>query len=98
MGFEELSDLNQEAYDANIVYLRERYAEPATNGVSLNRVVAYLNDNHLLSAHIDTVNIHKALGKTDAFGRVQAKKEKMPLPELVKAVIHLKWAVDDAFD
>ena len=98
MGFEELSDLNQEAYDANIVYLRERYAEPATNGVSLNRVVAYLNDNHLLSAHIDTVNIHKALGNTDAFGRVQAKKEKMPLPELVKAVIHLKWAVDDAFD
>lgn len=98
MGFEELSDLNQESYDANIVYLRERYAEPATNGVSLNRVVTYLNDNHLLNAHIDTVNIRKALGNTDAFGRVQAKKEKMPLPELVKAVIHLKWAIDDAFD
>lgn len=98
MGFEELSDLNQEAYDANIVYLRDRYAEPATNGVSLNRVVTYLNDNHLLNVHIDTVNIRNALGNTDEFGRVQAKKEKMPLLELVKAVIHLKWAVDDAFD
>lgn len=98
MGFKRLSDINQEAYDVVIVYLRDRYAVPATNGVFLNRVVTYLNDNHLLNAHIDTVNIRKALGNTDAFGRVQAKKQKMPLPELVKAVIHLKWAVDEAFD
>lgn len=98
MGFKQLSDLNQDVYDAIIVYLRERYAEPATNGACLNRIVNYLNDNHLLSAHIDTVNIRKVLGNTDEFGRLQAKKEKMPLPELVKAVIHLKWAVDDLFD
>lgn len=98
MGFKQLSDINQEAYDALIVYLRGKYTEAATNGVSLNRVINYLNDYHLLSANIDTVNIRKALGNTDEFGRVQAKKEKMPLPELVKAVIHLKWAIDDKFD
>ncbi|ELL0571684.1 hypothetical protein Q6U63_000971 [Vibrio fluvialis] len=98
MGFKLLSDINQEAYDALIVYLGERYAEPATNGVGLNRVINYLNDYHLLSANIDTVNIRKAFGNTDEFGRVQAKKDKMPLPELVKAVIHLKWAVDERFD
>lgn len=97
-GFKQLSDINQRAYDALIAYLGERYAEPTTNGVSLNRVINYLNDCHLLSSNIDTVNICKALGNTDEFGRVQAKKEKMPLPELVKAVIHLKWAIDDRFD
>lgn len=97
-GFKQLSDINQDAYDALIVYLGERYAEPATNGMGLNRVINYLNDYHLLLTNIDTVNIRKALGNTDEFGRAQAKKEKMPLPDLVKAVIHLKWAVDDRFD
>ncbi|MCQ6463580.1 hypothetical protein NPN16_24750, partial [Vibrio parahaemolyticus] len=31
-------------------------------------------------------------------GRYWQKKKKMPLPELVKAIIHLKWALDDSFD
>ena len=98
MGLKQLSNMNQETYDAIIVYLRDRYAQPETNGVSLNRVVNYLNDYHLLSTYIDTANIRKVLGNTDEFGRVQAKKGKMPFPELVKAIIHLKWAVEDAFE
>jgi hypothetical protein len=93
-----LADINQDAYDATINYLKTRYAEPQSVGVSLNKAVNYLNDNHLLMAHIDTTNIRKALGNTDEHGNVLAKKAKMPLPELVKAVIHLKWAVDDNFD
>jgi hypothetical protein len=98
MSIERLSDINQDSYDATIVYLRERYAEPQTAGVRVNKVINYLNDNNLLIAHVDALNIRKVLGNTDEQGRVLAKKEKMPLPELVKAVIHLKWAVDDCFD
>ncbi len=89
MGFEQLSDIKQDTYDSVIVYLRERYREPATNGVSLNRIINYLNDNQLLNTHVDTLNIRKALGNIDEFGRVLAKNEKMPFPELVKAVISL---------
>lgn len=98
MEVEKLADINQDFYDATIIYLRDRYAEPASVGVCVNRVIDYINNNNLLKVHIDTQNIRKALGSTDEQGRVLAKKEKIPLPELVKAIIHLKWAVDDSFD
>ncbi|UUO24654.1 hypothetical protein FGD67_16570 [Colwellia sp. M166] len=98
MDVETLSQINQNLYDATIVYLREKYAEPETNGVLLNKTVKYLNECNLLNANVDTNVIRKVLGNADEYGRVLAKKEKMPLPELVKAIIHLKWAVDDNFD
>lgn len=98
MGINQLADINQDAYDATINYLRSRYKEPESVGVRLNKVVNYLNDSHLLAAHVDTTNIRKTLGKTDAYGNIVSKRDKMPFPELVKAVIHLKWAVDDNFD
>ena len=98
MKLEHLSDIDQDSYHATIVYLRDRYAEPESYGVKVNKVVSFLNDNNLLNAHIDTLNIRKSLGKTDEQGRLLAKKEKMPALELVKAVIHLKWAVEDSFN
>ena len=98
MNVESLSQITQDLYDATIVYLRDKYAEPASTGVLLNKTIKYLNEQHLLNANIDTKVIRKVLGNTDEYGRVLAKKEKMPLPELVKAIIHLKWAVDDNFD
>jgi hypothetical protein len=97
-GLEHLSDITQDTYHSTIVYLRDRYAEPAPYGVRVNKAVSFLNENNLLNAHIDTLNIQKSLGKTDEQGRVLAKKEKMPTLELVKAVVHLKWAVEDSFD
>lgn len=98
MNIEYLSQITQALYDATIVYLRDKYVEPASTGVLLNKTIKYLNEQHLLNANIDTKVISKALGNTDEYGRVLAKKGKMPLPELVKAIIHLKWAIDDKGD
>lgn len=98
MGIDKLSEIDQEAYDSTIAYLKDKYREPATNGGYLNRVVHYLNDSHVLNAYIDTQNIRKVLGNLSEYENTLAKKEKMPLPELVRAIIHLKWAVDDKFD
>ncbi|TOC83149.1 hypothetical protein CGJ76_23860, partial [Vibrio parahaemolyticus] len=98
MGIQELSELNQDSYDATIIYLRDRYTVSEPYGIKVNKVIKFLNDKNILNAHIDTHNIRKVLGNTDEYGKVLAKKNKMPLPELVKAIIHLKWAVDDSFD
>ena len=73
MEVEKLADINQDFYDATIIYLRDRYAEPASVGVCVNRVIDYINNNNLLKVHIDTQNIRKALGSTDEQGRVLAK-------------------------
>ena len=72
MNIETLSQINQNLYDATIVYLREKYAEPETNGVLLNKTVKYLNECNLLSANVDTKVIRKVLGNTDEYGRVLA--------------------------
>lgn len=98
MGVSCLTQINQNLYDQTLSYLRERYADPESCGVRLNKVIRYLNESHLLIANIDTKIIRKALGNTDSHGRVLAKKKKMPLPDLVRAIIHLKWSVDDKFD
>ena len=50
MNVESLSQITQDLYDATIVYLRDKYAEPASTGVLLNKTIKYLNEQHLLNA------------------------------------------------
>jgi hypothetical protein len=64
----------------------------------MNRLIHFMRDKLLLDGEINTVNIRKTLGRVDRFGRIIAKEKKLPLPELVSAVIHLKWAIEDNYD
>ena len=98
MGVKALSEIQQDIYDRTIMFLLERYDEAEGPGRALNRFIKFINENYLVDALIDTKNIRKTLGKVDEHGRKQVVKDKMPMPELVRAIIHLKWSVEDNYD
>lgn len=94
-GASSLLDIDQESYWRVIQKLAAKTsAEGAVHGV--NSFIEFLSQNHLLNGPIDTV-AGKTFRPADEYGRV-AKVDKMPLPELVKAVIGLKWAIADQWD
>lgn len=98
MGVGSISEITPDVYDQAIGYLPERYEDATGPGRAMNRLIRFANENNLLDAQIDTKNIRKTLGKVDEHGREQVVKDKMPLPELVRAIIHLKWRVEDQYD
>lgn len=96
-GVSDLEDIDQDSYDSAIRYIKERYVGGAGLCNTLNILIRYLSKNDLLIGPINTVRGGSHFKRTDEYGRV-ALAEKLPLPELVRAVIHLKWAIDDQWD
>lgn len=92
-----LTDINQDTYSRTLRYIEATFASGEGLCNNLNLLVKYLKANGLLSNSINVIR-GSALGqRTDEHGRV-ALEEKLPLPELVRAIIHLKWAVEDQWD
>ncbi|RMP23357.1 hypothetical protein [Pseudomonas coronafaciens] len=94
-GVLSLWDIDQVSYWRVLEKLAARTsAEGYVHGV--NSFIAFLAENELLIENIDIV-AGKTFRSADEYGRV-AKGDKMPLPELVKAVIGLKWAIAGQWD
>lgn len=94
-GVLSLLDIDQVSYWRVLETLAARTsAEGYVHGV--NSFVAFLAQNDLLIGPIDIIG-GKTFKRADEYGRV-AKGDKMPLPELVKAVIGLKWAIAGQWD
>lgn len=92
-----LADINQYAYDLAIQYIKGSYAVGEVLCNSLNMLVKFLKASHLLSEPINLVRSSKHFRSTDEYGNVAVEK-KLPMPELVRAIIHLKWAIDEQWD
>ncbi len=92
-----LDNINQDAYDRTIQYIRTTYAVGEGLCNCLNTLINYIKVNHLLCQPISTVRGCICFQRADKHGRVALEK-KLPLPELVRAIIHLKWAIEEQWD
>lgn len=95
-GAVNLQDLNQSSYMKTFGFLRSNYKSPAGVCRSLNIFIKFLFESFLVIQNFDLIGT-KDLQEKDRYGRV-ALERKLPLPELVKAIISLKWAVQEQWD
>ncbi|MFT6015094.1 MAG: hypothetical protein ACI809_000851 [Candidatus Azotimanducaceae bacterium] len=95
-GVVSLKDLNQSSYMGTFQYIQKRYKSPAGAARALNIFIKFVFDSALIVNNFDLIGT-KDLQATDQYGRV-ALGDKLPLPELVKAIIALKWAVQEQWD
>ena len=96
VGVNKIVDIGQENYLRAIDYIHDKYAQSEKAIYKLNAVVAFLQANNLLVRPIDTVSA-KSFVAADEYGRINIES-KMPIPELVSAIIGLKRAVERAQD
>lgn len=92
-----LTDINQDTYTRTIRYIEATFANGEGLCNNLNLLVKYLKANGLLSNSINVIRGSALCRPMDKHGRV-ALEGKLPLPELVRAIIHLKWAIEDQWD
>jgi hypothetical protein len=96
-GVTGLGMIDQEAYERTVNGLRVTYARAETVCNDLNLLMAYLKEQRLLLQPIHTIRGAVHFQQTDQHGRV-ALDNKLPLPELVRAIIELKWAIEAQAD
>lgn len=95
-GSVNLSDLNQNSYIKAVGHIHSTYKSPAEPCRALNVFARFLFESGLSPQAFDLVGTASLISK-DEYGRV-AVQEKLPLPDLVKAIISLKWAIQDQWD
>lgn len=91
-----LLDLDHSAYTKTFHYIRSKYKSPEGNCRSLNFFVRFLFESGLTVQKFDLIGGANLIRK-DQHGRV-AVESKLPLNSLVKAIIALKWAIQDQQD
>lgn len=93
-GFSGIHSFSQDLYSRTINNIVENYqsAEGVVN--RLNLIVKFLLKHQLIIGSIDTISGTKLRTSHDKYGRV-ASPDKQPLPEVIRAIIQLKWAVED---
>lgn len=96
-GMNRLEDLTYDLYHAAYQMILEHYARPVSHLQELNSYIKFLQGEFLLSSTIDTISPSKNKEVQQKQG-LPALQEKMPIPELVRAVIQLKWKVKEQFD
>lgn len=92
-----LEELTEPLYLLTFNAIIDKYQRPQSNLQDLNAFVDFLQRERLLSTQIDQISPAKNKAVQSKQG-LPALKEKMPIPELVRAVIQLKWAVEEQFD
>lgn len=92
-----LDEINQDAYDQAIQYIKDVYAVGDGLCNNLNAFIRFLKEKSLLNQDVKTVRGATHFHRADTYGRV-AIEEKLPLPDLVRAIVQLKWAIDDRWD
>ena len=95
-GVVNLRGLDQSSYMTTFKYIQTRYKSPASACRSLNYFIRFIFNSSLTVSNFDLIGTQD-LQEKDKYGRV-ALGDKLPLPELVKAIIALKWAVQDQWD
>ena len=96
-GMLKLEELTGTLYLSAFNAIFDKYKRPQSNLQDLNSFVDFLQNERLLSTKIDKISPAKNKAVQDKQG-LPALKEKMPIPELVRAVVQLKWAVEEQFD
>lgn len=91
-----LLDLNQEYYARAFAFIKCNYKFPEGNCRVLNIFVRFLFESGLSPQKFDLIGT-AGLEPRDQYGRV-AIESKLPLPDLVKAIISLRWAIQDRWD
>ncbi|MAB98433.1 MAG: hypothetical protein CMK71_10235 [Pseudomonadaceae bacterium] len=95
-GVVSLRGIDQSSYMTTFKYLIAHYKSPAGACRALNYFIRFVFDSSLIVSNFDLIGIQDLQDK-DKYGRV-ALGEKLPLPELVKTIIALKWAVQEQWD
>lgn len=95
-GSTSLVDLDQDYYFRTFGFLQSRYKYPAGPCRAINYFVRFLFDSGLAPQNFDLIGAHD-LEERDKYGRLEAG-DKLPLPELIKAIIALKWAIKTQWD
>jgi len=92
-----LEDFTHDLYTLIFNIFLENYDRPQVPLQDLNLYLRYLQQENLLKTQIDIISPAKHKASQEKQGE-PALKEKMPIPELVRAIVQLKWAVEDQFD
>lgn len=96
-GIESISDINYDIYWSAYSQIIDYYKRPVERLQDLNLFIKFLINEHALTSHIDTISPNKnKLVKQKS--PLVALPEKMPVPELVRAVIQLKWKVEEEYE
>lgn len=92
-----LEDFTHDLYSSIYNIILTHYNRPQAPLQDLNLYLRYLQQENLLTTQIDIISPAKHKTTQEKQGS-PALKEKMPIPELVRAIVQLKWAVEDQFD
>lgn len=92
-----LEDLTNTLYHSCFNTILRKYKRPQWPLQDLNLYIDYLQRENLLTTKIDKISPSKHKAVQEKQG-LPAIKEKMPIPELVRAIVQLKWAVEEQFD
>ncbi|WP_261844259.1 hypothetical protein [Aliamphritea ceti] len=96
VGITKLEDLTFDLYHLAYEMMIDHYRRPVQPLQDLNGYVNFLQSEYLLAGTIDTISPAKHKFAQEKQG-LPAIKEKMPIPELVRAVVQLKWKVEEAY-
>ena len=96
-GITGLDRINSDSYQAAYDLILSSYGNPVTRLQEMNLFFEFLGDSHVLQSIIDFRRPNKDPRVQDKIGPT-AKHLKMPLPELVRAIIQLRWKVEEMFD
>lgn len=97
LGIESLDDINSESYEEACCHIISISKSPRGPINDLNYFIEFLGDAHVLKSFIDLRSPIKDPRVKEKNG-TEAKPQRMPLPELIRALISLKWAVEEQFD
>lgn len=96
-GMVKLEDVTNTLYHSIFNTILNKYDRPQSLLQDLNFYIDYLQRENLLTTQIDKLSPSKHKAVQEKQG-LPAIKEKMPIPELVRAIVQLKWAVEEQFD
>ncbi|GGB87443.1 hypothetical protein GCM10011352_11740 [Marinobacterium zhoushanense] len=96
-GVTGLDQINAESYDMAFNAALETSKDPTSLIQDLNLFIEFLCDAHVLRSVIDLRSPIKDQRVKEKVGP-KAKTSKMPLPELIRAIIALRWKVEESFD
>ncbi|TCK16418.1 hypothetical protein [Marinobacterium mangrovicola] len=96
-GITALDQINSESYHTAFHTILEGSKDPTSVIQDLNLFIQFLSDAHVLRSVIDLRSPIKDQSVKEKVGP-KAKTGKMPLPELIRAIIALRWKVEESFD
>lgn len=95
-GLFRLEYLNYDTYWTAYKKIIDHYKRPTERLQDLNLFMKFLTDEQILKSNVDLISPHKNNLVKHKLPSV-ASPEKMPVPELVRAIIQLKWKVEEEY-